>query len=67
MLYIKQHRKQLGISVGRLSELTGIPKRTIEDLEKRGDCLVSNAIKIASVMNLRLDDFLTPPIDDVNF
>lgn len=64
MLYIKQHRKKLGISVPKMSNLTGIPIRTIEDLEKRGDCLVSNALKIANVLGLKLDDLLTPPADD---
>lgn len=64
MLYIKQYRKKLGISVPKMSKLTGIPIRTIEDLEKRGDCLVSNALKIANVLGLKLDDLLTPPADD---
>ena len=64
MLYIKQHRKKLGISVPKMSKLTGISIRTIEDLEKRGDCLVSNALKIANVLGLKLDDLLTPPTDD---
>lgn len=61
MLYIKQHRQRAGISVPRMSELTGLSRRTIEDLEKRGDCLVSNAKKIADVLGLKVDDFFTPP------
>ena len=63
MLYIKEHRQKAGISVPKMSELTGLPRRTIQDLEKRGDCLVSNALKIAEVLGLKLDDFLTPPDD----
>jgi len=61
MLYIKEHRQKAGISVPKMSELTGISRRTIQDLEKRGDCLVSNALKIADVLGLKLDDLLTPP------
>lgn len=61
MLYIKQYRQKMGISVPRMSELTGLSRRTIEDLEKRGDCLVSNAKKIADVLGLKVDDFFTPP------
>ncbi|MCX4357456.1 MAG: helix-turn-helix transcriptional regulator [Oscillospiraceae bacterium] len=61
MLYIKEHRQKAGISVPKMSELTGLSRRTIQDLEKRGDCLVSNALKIAEVLGLKLDDFLTPP------
>ena len=63
-LHIKDYRKKSGISVPKMSELTGIPIRTIEGLEKRGDCLVSNALKIANVLGLKLDDLLTPPADD---
>lgn len=64
MLYIKDYRKKAGISVPKMSELTGIPKRTIEDLEKRGDCLVSNAVKIAEVLGVKLDDLLSPPAEE---
>ena len=63
MLYIEEYRKKAGISVPKMSELTGLSKRTIEDLEKRGDCLVSNALKIAEVLGVKLDDFLSPPSD----
>lgn len=61
MLYIKEYRQKAGISVPKMSELTGLSRRTIQDLEKRGDCLVSNALKIAEVLGLKLDDFLMPP------
>lgn len=60
-LFIKSYRKQAKISVPKMSELTGIPIRTIEELEKRGDCLVSNALKIAQVLGVTLDDLLAPP------
>ncbi len=52
-LYIKAYRQRAKIPVPKMSELTGIPKRTIEDLEKRGDCLVSNAVKITDVLGIR--------------
>ncbi|MDE6733811.1 MAG: helix-turn-helix transcriptional regulator [Oscillospiraceae bacterium] len=61
MMYIKQYRLKAGISVPKMSEITGIPVRTIEALEKRGDCLVSNAKKIADVLGLKIDDFFTLP------
>lgn len=61
MLYIKQYRVKAGISVPKMSALSGVPIRTIEELEKRGDCLVSNALKIAQVLGVTLDDLLAPP------
>ena len=60
-LYIKAYRLRAKISVPKMSKMTGIPIRTIEELEKRGDCLVSNAHKIAEVLGLTLDDFLVDP------
>lgn len=63
-LYIKEYRKKSGISVPKMYALTGIPIRTIEDLEKRCDCLVSNALKIADVLGVKPDDFLSPPAGD---
>ena len=45
-----------------MSEITGIPIRTIEGLEKRG--LVSNALKITDALGITLNDLLTPPPDN---
>ena len=47
-----------------MSEITGIPIRTIEGLEKRGDCLVSNALKITDALGITLNDLLTAPPDN---
>ncbi len=60
-LYIKSHRAKAGISVPAMSKLTGIPVRTIEELEKRGDCAVSRALAISKVLGLTIEDLLTPP------
>lgn len=61
MLYIKEHRLKKGLSVPNLVELTGISRRTIQELEKRGDCLVSNALKIAEALGITLNDLCEPP------
>ncbi len=62
-LYIKAYRLKAGISVPKMCELTGIPRRTIQEIEKRGDCLVSNAKKIADALGLTLNDLLEAPED----
>ncbi|MFR7722426.1 MAG: helix-turn-helix domain-containing protein [Clostridia bacterium] len=36
--------------------MTGISRRTIQDIEKRGDCLVSNAKKLAQALDVSLDE-----------
>jgi len=53
---LRQLRLDKGFSVPHLSELTGIPRRTIQDIEKRGDCLVSNAKKLADALDVTLDE-----------
>lgn len=63
-LYIKMYRQKAGISVPKMAELTGLSRRTIQDLENRGDCLVSNAKKIADVLGLKIDDLFSPPKND---
>jgi transcriptional regulator with XRE-family HTH domain len=53
---LKKIRTEKGITIPKLVEQTGIPKRTIEDIQKRGDCLVSNAIKLADALGVTLDE-----------
>ncbi|MDE7426068.1 MAG: helix-turn-helix transcriptional regulator [Lachnospiraceae bacterium] len=48
--------KQRGLSIHSLSELSGVPVRTIEVLEKRGDGRVSTLIKLSDALNVTLDE-----------
>ena len=59
MLKLKQLRSAAGLSVRALSELSGVPKRTIEDIEARGDCRISTAHVLCKALNCSLDDFYT--------
>lgn len=53
---LRKIRTEKNMTIPQLVELTGIPKRTIEDIQKRGDCLVSNALKLAKALNVSLDE-----------
>jgi len=53
---LKELRLERHLTVPQLVILTGIPRRTLQDIEKRGDCLVSNAIKLADALGVSLDD-----------
>lgn len=53
---LKDIRKSQGLSVPALSKLSGVPIRTIEDLEKRDDGRVSTLIKLADALNVTLDE-----------
>ncbi len=53
---IKEYKEIRKLTVQQLADLAGLPKRTLEDIIKRDDCLVSNAIKIAKALNVTLDE-----------
>lgn len=52
---LKEIRKSKGLSVPALSKLSGVPVRTIEDLEKRNDGRISTVIKLADALEVTLD------------
>lgn len=53
---LRKIRLAQGLSVPKLIVLSGIPRRTIQEIENRGDCLVSNAFKLADALNVTLDE-----------
>ena len=55
-LRLKEIRTEKGLSVPKLVELSGVPRRTIQDLEARGDGRVSTAIKLADALGVTLDE-----------
>ena len=59
MLKLKELRNAAGLSVRALSDLCGVPHRTIQDIEARGDCRISTAWVICKTMGWSLDDFYT--------
>lgn len=59
MLKLKELRNAAGLSVRALSELCGLSRRTIEDIEARGDCRISTAYTLCKALGCSLDDFYT--------
>jgi transcriptional regulator with XRE-family HTH domain len=53
---IQKIRKEQGLTIQQLADKSGIPKRTLEDIIRRNDCMVSNAMKIAQALNVTLDE-----------
>ncbi len=52
----KYYKELCGYTMKSLSDKTGLPKRTLEDIQKRGACLVSNAVKLTQAFNCTLDE-----------
>ena len=53
---LKEIRLSKGLSVPQLVELSGVPRRTIQAIEKNDDCRVSTAIKLADALGVTLDE-----------
>ena len=62
---LKKIRMEKGYTVPKLSELAGVPVRTIENIEKRGQGTVANAIKLADALGVTLDELCrtVPPAE----
>jgi len=53
---LRKIRTERQITVPALSRASGVPIRTIENIEKRNECTVSNAKKLARVLKVTLDE-----------
>lgn len=53
---LKTIRNIKGLSIRALSELAGVPQRTIEDIERFNRCKVDTAIKLADALDVTLDE-----------
>lgn len=53
---LKELRLEKRLTVQQLADKAGLPKRTVEDILRRGDCVVSNAIKLADALGVTLDE-----------
>lgn len=60
MLTLKQIRKERNLSVPQLVELSGVSRRTIQEMETRNDCRMSTAYKLAVALGITLDDLWEP-------
>lgn len=53
---LKQIRIEQRLSVPQLAERSGVPRRTIQDIERRDDGRVSTMIKLADALHVTLDE-----------
>ena len=53
---LKEIRKRQNLSIRALSDLSGVPQRTIEDIERFDRCKVDTAIKLADALGVTLDE-----------
>lgn len=53
---LKQIRTEKQLSVPKLSKLSGVPIRTIENIERTNSGTISTAIKLADALGVTLDE-----------
>jgi predicted transcriptional regulator len=53
---LKSIRLNQGLSVPALVALSGISRRTIQEVEKRNACTIETAIKLADALGVTLDE-----------
>lgn len=53
---LKQIRNNKNLTLKALSEISEVPQRTIEDIERKHECKVSTAIKLADALGVTLDE-----------
>lgn len=53
---LRKIRLEKGLSVPKLVEMSDVPRRTIQDIEKNNECKVSTAIKLANALGVTLDE-----------
>ena len=55
-MQLKQIRTKKELSVPRLSLLSGVPIRTIENIERNDECKVSTAKKLAEALGVSMNE-----------
>lgn len=53
---LRELRQKQGLTFRELSEKSNVPKRTIENVERRDNCKVDTAIKLADALQVSLDE-----------
>ena len=61
---LKRIRTEQDLSVRKLSDISGVPVRTIEDIERFDRCKVDTAIKLADALCVTLDELCRTPEPD---
>ena len=54
-MQVRKIRLEQGLSVPKLAELSGLSRRTIQEVERRDECTVSTAKKLAAALGVSLD------------
>ena len=68
-MMLKQRRQEAGLTQKQLAEKSGVPLRTIESLESKGDIMKARGYtlkKLADALDIWIDCLLTDEYDEGN-
>lgn len=54
---LKELRLSQGLTIAKLSELSGVSKWCIREIEKKDDCRASKAFRLAEALGVTIDEF----------
>lgn len=60
---LRNIRKNKKLNIKDLAEISHVPYRTIQNVERSHDCKISTAKKLARALNVSLDELCTDPED----
>lgn len=58
---LRQIKEERGLTLKQIADMSGLPKRTIEETIYRDTCSVRTAIKIADALGVTLDELCRDP------
>ena len=61
---VQKIRIEKGLTVQQLANLSGMSKRTLEEIIRRDKCTVDNAIKLADALGVTLDELCRTANDE---
>lgn len=55
-LLLKEIRKKKDLTLRQVERMTGVPRSTLFDIEKKGDMPLSTAVQIAKGLHIKITD-----------
>ncbi len=62
-MQLREIRQEKKLSVPQLANLSGLSRRTIQEVERRNECTVSTAKKLAAALGVTLDELCKDEIE----
>lgn len=55
-ILLKEIREKKGLTLRQIEYMTGVPRSTLSDIERKGDMPLSTAVQIAKGLHIKVTD-----------